>query len=664
MSGNSRYVPLWWVPLLLALTPVVGLSPAPRDIADFFAPMRAMTASSLAAGVVPWLNLANGCGEAWFANPETAVLYPPAWVHLVAPPAWALALEVALHLAWMSLGAGLLARDLGSGSIGRSVVEMATWSVGPVIVTAGVLNNLETLAWVPWMVLAARVAGNRAVGLVAVATAFAWLGGEPQMWALAVVLTVAAARSRVRTVAGVALGSMVVAVQMVPFAFWVLEGDRGPQAASWALRGAMTPADWSGLLVPGLPVDPDRMVYVESFFFGAPLMICGLLGAWRRKWLLAAVGLLGLLATLPEVGGGGIFLALTGGLVRYPSRFALAGLALLLPMMGSGAEEWIEGRGRLLAAAVATLTLALCIPGTHPLRWWVAGLPAALVLAGATFPAWRGVRRAALITGLAGTVAAALPLIGLEPISSFVQDGTMWPEARGGGRIYAPAPSSDVLQWLATGMEPRRLWPVGYLNLDEGLTVARTDSPVANGRLIHHLEMADRGLENRWWLNVLAAPWLVLREGTGVPDDMESVRVRGGMRLLRNRQTLSVVSLALEQPRPDVDRRTNGRVDEIVLDGNNCRATLNPSEDGYAWISLAPVGGWRWFLDGVRAEIEQGPGIVQYIQVAEGRRQLVGRYRPPGIVPAAVTSVAAAFFVGVLLSLPMIRQRARGEVLS
>ncbi len=413
--SKEKYIPLWWVPLLLALAPVVGLSPAPRDILDFFAPMRAMTASSLSAGVMPWLNLANGCGEAWFANPETAVLYPPAWVHLILPPVWAMALEIGLHLAWLSLGVGLIARHLGAGPLGRSVAETAAWSVGPVIFTVGVLNNLETLAWVPWMVLAARVPGHRATALVAITTALAWLGGEPQLWAMAVVLTVAVARSRIRAVAGVALGTLVVAVQMVPFIFWVLEGDRGPQAASWVLRGAVTPADWSGLLVPGLPADPDRMIYAESLFFGAPLVVCALLGAWRRKWLLAAAVVLGFLATLPELGGGGIFLALTGGLVRYPSRFALVGLALLLPMIGPGVEKWIEGQGRWLAVAVATVTLILCIVGRHPLWWLVAGIPAALMMAGAAFSAWRGVRVVALVAGVVGTVISALPLVGLQP---------------------------------------------------------------------------------------------------------------------------------------------------------------------------------------------------------------------------------------------------------
>ena len=74
---------LWWVPLLLALAPLAGRTPAHRDLIDFFAPMRAETARMLSTGSAPWLNQANGCGEAWFANPETGVLYPPAWLHLV-----------------------------------------------------------------------------------------------------------------------------------------------------------------------------------------------------------------------------------------------------------------------------------------------------------------------------------------------------------------------------------------------------------------------------------------------------------------------------------------------------------------------------------------------------------------------------------------------------
>ncbi len=89
---------LWWVPFLLVAAPLFGWIPGHRDLLDFFLPMRQATASMLATGTAPWLNLANGCGEAWFANPETAVLYPPAWLHMVFPSQWALSLEIALHL--------------------------------------------------------------------------------------------------------------------------------------------------------------------------------------------------------------------------------------------------------------------------------------------------------------------------------------------------------------------------------------------------------------------------------------------------------------------------------------------------------------------------------------------------------------------------------------
>ncbi len=238
---------------------------------------------------------------------------------------------------------------------------------------------------------------------------------------------------------------------------------------------------------PLCPADPDRMVYVESLFFGAPLLVWAA-RCWRHRWLLAAVAL-GLLATLPELGGGDVFLALTGGLVRYPSRFALAGLALLVPMVGLGAESWLAGKGRWLAVAIASTTLLLCVVSSHPLRWWVAGLPAAMMLVGAAFQALRGVRLAALIGGAIGTVIAAVPLLGLQPAGSFVNQGPLRLEAENGGRIYSPAPSEDTMRWFASGMEPRRLWPVGYLNLADGLVVVRTDSPVANERLIQHLEM-------------------------------------------------------------------------------------------------------------------------------------------------------------------------------
>jgi len=55
---------------------------------------------------------------------------------------------------------------------------------------------------------------------------------------------------------------------------------------------------------------------------------------------------------------------------------------------------------------------------------------------------------------------------------------------------------------------------------------------------------------------------------------------------------------------------------------------LTPTE-GWLTLSLAPVKGWRWDLDGNPVELEQGPGIIQYLRVAAGDHRLEGRYQPP-----------------------------------
>jgi hypothetical protein len=618
--------------------------PAHRDLIDFFAPMRGLTAELIGAGVSPWINLANGCGEAWFANPETAVLYPPAWLHLVLPGSWALTVEIALHLALLSLGVGLVARELGASREGRTFAEIAAWSAGPVLVTVGVLNNLETLTWLPWMVLAARLEDRRSVPLLAAATALGWLGGEPQVWAMGVVLTIAVARRRVQALTGISLGVAVIAVQLVPFLAWVAEGDRGP-ATSWLLRGAVAPVDWSGVLVPGLFSTAGRMVYAESLFLGAPVLVCALLGGWRRRWLLGAVVVFALLATLPEIGAGRLFVILTGGLVRYPSRFALIGLALLLPLAGRGADDWLEGRGRWLAVVASGLTLLACVASHHPWRWWVAGAPALLMLIAALVPAWRPLRAAALVAGVAGMVVAGLPLIGLRPVTDIRAAQPTWPEAVGGGRVYVPTPAEDVMPWLASGLDARRHWPVGYLNLEEGLTLTRTDAPVANRRLASHIAITDEGPAKRWWLDALAAEWIILPKGKGLPKGMEEVASRGGMRLLRNHHAMPIMWLSDRPPDPDRPGSRIGEVTEQTLIGSSCSMTVSTPTEGWMSLSLAPVNGWRWLLDGRPVELELGPGIIQYLRVPAGDHHIEGRYRPPMHLLTTIFSGCAVLVV-------------------
>lgn len=255
-------------------------------------------------------------------------------------------------------------------------------------------------------------------------------------------------------------------------------------------------------------------------------------------------------------------------------------------------------------------------------------------------------------------IGAGLPLVDLRPTAELRAETPTWPEANDGGRVFTPTPATDVMVWLASGLEPRRLWPVGYLNLEEGLVVARTDAPVANGRLAGHIAITDQGPIRRWWLDVLSARWVILPDGDGLPERMEVVRRKGGMRLLRNLDALPVVCLANDLPDPEKKPRVIDLGTAWTLQDNRCDVSLDAPSGGWLWLSIAPVEGWGWTLDGREIELEQGPGIVQYVEIPAGRHRLEGLYRPPALLQSALVSVIALGAVAGLFLAARFRPKA------
>jgi hypothetical protein len=212
------------------------------------------------------------------------------------------------------------------------------------------------------------------------------------------------------------------------------------------------------------------------------------------------------------------------------------------------------------------------------------------------------------------------------------------------------------MPWLASSLEARRLWPVGYLNLVDRLTVARTDAPVAHSSLATHIARADEGPRNRWWLDTLAAEWVILPDGGGRPEAMEEVAARGGMRMFRNRTAFPVVGLADSPPDPGRPPGRLGEVTSLDLAGNRCVASLVAPSEGWLWVSLAPISGWRWRLDGRPVVLERGPGVVQYLRVPPGGHHLEGRYRPPA--HRVLTIVSGCALLAVLAGLARRRRGA------
>ena len=648
-------VGVWWVPLLLLVAPLVDQVPTHRDLVEFFAPMRAHTAAELRAGRVPWLNPANGCGEAWYSNPETGVLYPPHLIYLVLPLDWALTAEVGLHLTWLALGAGLVARRMGADRWGRLVAEAVAFSAGPVLTLVGVVNNLDGLAWVPWMVLSAGVAERRAVSLLALATAAGWLAGEPQVWAVGVGLTLLS-RPVWRTVAGLALGIGLVAIQLVPFMLWVAEGDRGPATAT-AVRGALPAGGWLGVLAPSAGATAGTgLVFAESLFLGAPLLLCILLGVGRRWWglLLVAAAMAGL-ATLPTVGGGRVYELLTLGLVRYPGRFALLAVAVLLPLAGPGWVRFAAGEGRRLAVALAAGTIVLCVLRPSDLTWLAAGVPALVLLGATASPARRWLPGAAVAAGVAGTVLAGWPLLEVKPSSTLARRGTAWPEAAAGGRLYTRPETPQVSRWLASSAAARRLWPVGYVNLGSGVELARSHAPILHHRLVAHLSEVDRGPAARWWLDVMAARWMLLTGSAELPG-LEPVQSRGGLVLHRNRRANPVVTLGSEEPRPGRGWRAAGGIVTLRGHASQLVAVTRCDRPSVLWLGVPPVRGWSWRLDGAPVVPVPGPGILQWLPMEAGAHRVEGRYRAP-LLGWAGCVCAVAWLVVAIQLLRDFRQR-------
>jgi len=643
--------------MLLILAPLFGRTPEPRDVPGFFEPIRTATASRLSRGEWPWLNAADGCTEAWFANPETGVLYPPAWIHLILPRGAGMALEIGLHLALLALGAGLLSRRLGAGAAGVAVTEAAAWSSGAVLAMVGMLNNLEAMAWLPWIVLAAQLPGRWTVPATAAACALGWLAGEPVVWVLGVALCLGlAGQRRKAALAGVILAAGLVLVQAVPFVSWMLEGDRGGGAAIQYLSGSVAPLGWLRTLVPGVPASAAGTSWVASLFLGAPLLLLAFLGLRKRPWLAAPAAALALLATLPALGDGHLYLLLTRSLVRYPSRFAVLALALLLPFTGAGLHRWLKGEGRLPAALLALATLAALPMAPDPVAVAIAAIPAALLLAGAALPRLRPLRVAAVAAGLGATVVAGWPLLGLhEP------DRARWPwtETVGTGRLYTPSPSGPARAWLARSERHLSLWPLGYHNLEAGTELVRSNAPLIHRRLELHLAHADRGPTGRWWLDTLSAPWMILSNAPPAGQGLKPIRTLRGMWLVANPRARPWIAAWAGRPSakvplsPAVVTIVRPRPERILS------SVLAPRP---TWISVSvpPVRGWSFTVDGQPVDPIQGPGILQLFRFPKGAHQLRGSYRPPGFPVTPILSGVAVLCL-VLLALTALLRERRGS---
>ena len=386
--GIARITTLLAVGLLVAATLVLfwptlfgGRTLFGRDITPFFYPMKHVLVESVRSGRIPFWNPGVVGGEPFFASLQPGVLYPGSLLLYVLPLSVSFDWLVALHYPLAGIGLYLLLGRWGR-SPAASWVGAAAFMLGGYLVSIGNFpNNLQTVAWVPWLFWAwdrvlERPTSSR-VGAFAGLSAVAFLGGEPQMLGLALVWILAHGLLRIerhpagtiRQLSAFALGGAValalVSVQLVPFVEYMLSSVRTMSVGlDYASSRSLELAGSAHFVMP--PVLAAGVHDFTTRFLAAtevPWILSPYPGAVAGSLALVALGVAGrrravfwvgsaMLGVLLAAGSNGLLYRLLFDSVpafrafRYPEKFLLLP-ALAIPILAAwGADAAIRGDRR------------------------------------------------------------------------------------------------------------------------------------------------------------------------------------------------------------------------------------------------------------------------------------------------------------------------------
>lgn len=320
--GTATWLPLmllavmlaiFFIPLILGTRSLFWGLPALQ-----FYPWRKFAFDELQAGRIPFLNPYNGAGAPLLANYQSAILYPPNWLHLILPDSHAMSLIAVLHIFWAGYGMWKFTGQLGISVFGRGTSLLAYAFAGYSIARMGSFPTADAVAWIPWLFWALTgVAEKRTfgyIGLLGLISAMLLLSGHAQtafyaflaagLYSLWQAVYVNLPRPlRLKALAmiggGVALGIGIAATQLLFTLELLSESQRSGGVDYKELTNlSFSPLRLLVLLMPnffGSPVDgsyltPDSGVYFEDMIYIGivPLIaaIAAIFGWIQRRTLL------------------------------------------------------------------------------------------------------------------------------------------------------------------------------------------------------------------------------------------------------------------------------------------------------------------------------------------------------------------------------------------
>ncbi|MGI8913711.1 MAG: YfhO family protein [Chloroflexota bacterium] len=285
--------------------------PGGYDTQTYFFAYRQAVASALRTGVFPLWDAHIFLGAPLFANIQAAVLYPPNVMYLFWPASQAIAASLILHVWWACWGMAILCRRTFRVPWIAATVGGAMFGLGGFFsAQAGHVNQVDTAAWLPWLLLCLDLAWQgRRVGfaiLAAMVVAVQFLAGHTQesyfilcvalawgLWRLLQQCRAPRALLAIVTTGGVALagGGALAAVQLLPTLELTSQSIRRSgltlgEANSFSLRPDLLLIE----LLPGYANQPDSSEHVAYVgVLGLLIALVGLIAARRRSdaWLLA-----------------------------------------------------------------------------------------------------------------------------------------------------------------------------------------------------------------------------------------------------------------------------------------------------------------------------------------------------------------------------------------
>jgi len=356
-----------------------------RDHLTHTVPAKTFLAESLRSGNMPEWWDGVGLGVPFAANPNHSSMYPGVWPVAVLPMPWGADFLLVMHLAFAGIGIAFFSRRLGADPMGAVVAGASFMLCGFATSTVVHGGPLFTLAWTPWIALAAdRLAHSSTVrdrvrdgATLAALQGVQLLAGDPSFVIISALLAFAVimvrADERLRTtgvMAAAYVGAVVLAaVVIVPALYLLPETSRAAAAETqqfgvwsmhparmleWVWPSALGDTNTSTHNLARAVADSSRGAsglssgWLLGLYLGLPTLLLAGYGVARSprrtRWFMAVAGAFVLLALGRYTPIYGIFhtIVLPERLVRYPEKHVMGALVVACAFAGLGLSHLLR----------------------------------------------------------------------------------------------------------------------------------------------------------------------------------------------------------------------------------------------------------------------------------------------------------------------------------